>query len=141
MWPNHPNPIVINQADTAVLLNSLGIFFCKKIHWIASKLAELAPITNNNIITKTRFGKKGISIMLTPKDIVIIEAKIWALFISFHLNYNIIPKKDPIDIVVCKILNVPISDLSIYLLIDDKRLKNENPNISTIPAKISKFLE
>ena len=40
----------------------------------------------------------------------------------------------------CKKLKVPISDFKIYLLIEESRLKKENPKISTIPAKINKFL-
>ena len=61
MCPDHPKPIVINQAETAVLLNSLGIFFCKNIHWIASKQAEHPPIINNKITIKKRLEKIGIN--------------------------------------------------------------------------------
>ena len=62
------------------------------------------------------------------------------MFISFHLNKNKIPIIAPKDMLDCKKLKVPISDFKIYLLIEESRLKKENPKISTIPAKINKFL-
>ena len=60
--------------------------------------------------------------------------------VTVTLNKNIIPTTAPKDMLDCKKLKVPISDFKIYLLMEESKLRKENPKISTIPAKISKFL-
>ena len=62
--------MVINHAETAVLRNSSGIFFCMKSHCIASKQAVQPPIIAKNNRTVIIFGKIEINNIDIPKNIV-----------------------------------------------------------------------
>ena len=83
---------------------------------------------------------RAIKIIEIPKINAIIVAIEWALSISFHLNKASIPKNPPIEILVCRIVNKPISASRINFVIDDNKLSIENPKISTTPANNNKFL-